>query len=168
MPQEPPVDIYAKLREYIKRSTKTQRKIAEEAGIPNPSYLSHMVNGRVNWVEGDYFRPLSEALGLSRDEIRELKPEIIWEEPSPPPSRALSAAAKGHRIPKPQVMIPDTLREAAEQYGHLAAFAGLGEHRWQHFMASVSRRHTPETPEGWLEEFTALKRLGYDPQEPEE
>jgi SOS-response transcriptional repressor LexA len=65
------------LKRYIQRSGKTQRKISEEAGIPNPTYLSQMANGRVNWIESDYFRPLSDVLGLSIQEMKELNPSLI-------------------------------------------------------------------------------------------
>lgn len=66
-----------KLREFIKRSGKTQRQVADEAGIPQPSYLSHMVNGRINWVESNYFPELSTALGLNLREIEELRPDAV-------------------------------------------------------------------------------------------
>jgi SOS-response transcriptional repressor LexA len=76
------VDLAERLGAFIERSGKTQRKIAEEAGIPNPSYLSHMKNGRINWVESEYFRPLSRVLDLSIDEIQELNPDLVIQ-PSP-------------------------------------------------------------------------------------
>ncbi|PJI55217.1 hypothetical protein CTI14_06835 [Methylobacterium radiotolerans] len=76
-PPAPEIDIYERLRTYIKRTGKTQRQIAEEAGIPQPSYLSHMVNGRVNWVESHYFSHLASALGLTFREIQELRPDSV-------------------------------------------------------------------------------------------
>ena len=65
------------LRKYIQRSSKTQRQVADEVGIGQPSYVSHMANGRVNWVESEYFPKLAEALSLTVDEVKELRPEVI-------------------------------------------------------------------------------------------
>lgn len=79
MPIDSEKDIADMLREYIKRSGKTQRQIADEAGVPNPSYLSHMVNGRVNWVESQYFPHLATALNLSFRDIKELRPDAVTE-----------------------------------------------------------------------------------------
>ena len=82
-------------------------------------------------------------------------------------SRALSAGSKYRNVPRWEIEVPDVLQEAADQYGHLPMYKGIGERRWQHFMLSVSRKVTPQDVEGWLREFSDLKRMGYDPEEPE-
>lgn len=150
MPPANTIDIYEKLRQYIKRTGKTQRQIADEAGIPQASYLSHMVNGRVNWVEGEYFRPLTVALGLSVAEIRELKPEIVWGDAgsdTPPPPRL-----------RP---IPSELAEMIEEKGHLAE--ELQTERWQQYLAGQRFSTGRATPERWWNLFLVLKNAGVEP-----
>lgn len=71
------IELGDRLRAFIKRSGKTQRQIADEVGIPQQSYLSHMANGRVNWVESEYFPKLAEALKLSQTEVLELRPDMV-------------------------------------------------------------------------------------------
>lgn len=88
---------------------------------------------------------------------------------TPPPSETLSAAALYRNIPIQDIEVPDSLQEAARLYGDLPAFAGIRDARWQQFMLGgghgVSRKRTPVTPEEWVEEFTALKRMGFGPDE---
>lgn len=150
MPPATTVDIFEKLRQYIKRSGKTQRQIAEEVGIPQPSYLSHMANGRVNWVEGEYFRPLTVALNLSVEEIRELKPEIVWSDTvsdKPPPPRL-----------RP---LPEELTQMIDEKGHLAE--ELLTERWQQYLAGQRFSTGRATPERWWNLFLLLKNAGVEP-----
>lgn len=142
------------LKAYIARSKKTQRQIAEEAGVPNPSYLSHMANGRVNWVESDYFRPIATALGLKTHEIAELKPDLIVTE------RPLTdAERRGWVLPEEEEPeIPEALQIAAEKYGH-GENAGLAEREWLLELADLDFREEPETPEDWLAIYSRLSKL---------
>lgn len=133
------------LKGYISRSKKTQRQISEEVGMPNPSYLSHMANGRINWVESDYFRPLADALGLKTEEVAELKPDLIISStlsPDPePPGRVL----------------PPSLMEAIEEYGDL--HPALRKPRVQEQLALV--RHWdggPKTAQDWLDFYLDNRR----------
>lgn len=125
--------------------------------------------GRVDFRKVHPRRPraYAEVLGISTDRLAKTvdipETELFSETAAQP--HPLSAAAKSYRIPKQTVEVPDALKEAAEQYGHLPAFKGLNEVRWQHFMLSVSRLHTPEDAEGWVREFSDLRRMGYDPQD---
>lgn len=143
------------LKGYIARSKKTQRQIAEEAGVPNPSYLSHMANGRINWVESDYFRPIATALGLKTQEIAELKPDLILTE------RPLTdAERRGWVLPEEDAEpeIPPALQIAAEKYGH-GDNAPLAERRWLVELADLDFREEPETPEDWLAIYSRLSKL---------
>ena len=66
-----------------------------------------MANGRINWIESDYFRPLTVALGLKVSEIVELKPDLILtDEPS------VSLISPPTTFP-----FPSALAEAAKKYG---------------------------------------------------
>ena len=168
-PDKSPVELGELLKGYITRSGKTQRKLAEEAGIPNPSYLSHMANGRINWVESDYFRKLATALDLSVAEIQALNPDIVIstvsEEAEP---ISYSAGARGWKVPKqaPEP-IPDSLLEAAKLYGENAEFAGIREYRWQRWMTDSPHKHRPSTPEEWLSFYMSVKDR-FNPKEPKE
>lgn len=151
------------IRERIKEKGMLIKDVAEKISA-DPSYMSHLLSGRVSVADSDYFGPLVRLLDLSVEEIRSLKPEAVVEISA----RPLSAAAQGYRIPRPARPIPEALQEAARLYGHLPAFEGLTERRWQEFMTNVSRHRTPTTAEEWMQEFAALKKMGYDPQESDE
>ncbi|MDV6376454.1 helix-turn-helix domain-containing protein [Deinococcus arenicola] len=159
MPQTAEIDIYEKLRGYIKRSGKSQRQLSDEVGIPQPSYLSHMANGRVNWVEGDYFRPLSEALGLSKEEIRELKPEIIWEDRSPTrPGPPIPPVVPFRETP---ISIPPELLQMVEKHGD--AYPVLKTAQMQRMLAAPRNfggaEVGPQTAEDWFDYWMANKRF---------
>ena len=150
------------LKAYIARSKKTQRQIAEEAGVPNPSYLSHMANGRVNWVESDYFRPIATALGLKTHEIAELKPDLIVTER---PLTDAERRAEGAIFPaapfeqSDELYLPEGLREAIETFGDLPKYAALRDPTVQRQVA-LGRRFDggPETAEEWLTFYTSNKQ----------
>lgn len=56
-----------KLAEAIKRSGKTQSRIADDAGITR-QYLCHMLNKRINATENT-LHGLSKALGCNVEDI---------------------------------------------------------------------------------------------------
>lgn len=140
-------DLAEKLRGFVKRSQKTQRQIAEQSGIPSPSYLSHMVNGRINWVESEYFRPLSRVLDLTVEEIQELNPDIVVNH------QTLRHTAIADT--RPPVELSETLRAFIDKYAQ--TFKELLEPRWQRWLANTDFRDEPETPEDWLAVFMYFK-----------
>ncbi|MBZ9712229.1 helix-turn-helix transcriptional regulator [Deinococcus multiflagellatus] len=138
--------------------------------------VSYWENGKVNLknVHPRKLRAYAEVLRITPAELAEAAgyefAELFPDEPPAANARsaALSAGAMGYRIPKQRPVIPDVLKEAADQYGDLPMFQGIREYRWQHFMVTTPRKKTPQDVEGWLQEFQALKGMGYDPEEPEE
>lgn len=64
------------LKDFIRRSGKTQRKLADEINA-DPTYISQMTRGKVNWINSQYFAAIVSALGIRPDEVRELKPESV-------------------------------------------------------------------------------------------
>lgn len=64
------------LRAFIKRSGKLQRQVAEEIGA-DPTYVSQMVAGRVDWINSGYFSALLKALNISDDEVRQFAPDAV-------------------------------------------------------------------------------------------
>lgn len=87
------------LREYIRASGKTQAKVAEEIGA-DPTYVSQMVNGRVNWVKSDYFPALVNTLSIPPQDVRELRPEAVITMASPAlPADEIRPVPDLHRVP---------------------------------------------------------------------
>ncbi len=144
----------------------TQEQLAEAIGT-DKSYISKLEGGVYNVGRSKYFPAVARTLRLSEADIRAINPSAVFDAPARS-TRPLSAAAQGYRIPKAPRPIPEALREAAEIYGDLPAFAGLRERRWQEFMTNVSRHRTPSNPDEWMQEFAALKKMGYDPQDSDE
>ncbi|EYB69095.1 hypothetical protein DEIPH_ctg011orf0063 [Deinococcus phoenicis] len=141
----------------------------------DPTYLSQMVNGKVNWVNSSYFPALVTALGLKAEQVRELKPGVFIEIPAPTSTRPgspastahpLSAGAQGYRAPPAEPPIPDALREAVETFGQQPEFAPLREPRWVRYLANIPFRRTPATPGEWLAVYVS-RRDEVDPPESE-
>ncbi|WP_197408542.1 helix-turn-helix domain-containing protein [Deinococcus actinosclerus] len=155
-----PIQLGEELRRFIKRSGKTQRQVADEAGMPQPSYLSHMVNGRINWVESAYFPGLVTALNLSLREIKKLRPDIV--------TQLVTAAVQAGTFdepampaPKPRTL-PHGLQEAVELYGK--RYSDLQDPSWQNYLAGFRwREGEPEEPEAWLDLYRDLLRAGVVP-----
>ncbi|MFC4426287.1 helix-turn-helix domain-containing protein [Deinococcus navajonensis] len=169
----------------------TQEQVVAVTSVPVAAYLSELENGKVSLARSKHFASLAKFLRFTYEEIRSVNPAAVFdypgvrsgpiqtelekenadlfaEKPDSRSSAALSAGALGYKIPKQRPIIPDELKDAADKYGDLPMFEGIREYRWQHFMVTVPRKKTPQDAEGWLQEFTALKNMGYDPQEPEE
>ncbi|MCD0157179.1 helix-turn-helix transcriptional regulator [Deinococcus sp. 6GRE01] len=91
---------------------------------------------------------LSQAAGL---EEAELFSDTL-------PAATHSAASRGYRVPDASpTPIPDELLEAAALFGSSPELAGLREHRWQAWMASVPHRKRPATPGEWLDFYMRVK-----------
>ena len=155
------------LRERREERGLTQDQLAEAIGT-DKSYISKLEGGVYNVGRSKYFPAVAKVLKLTEFDIRSINPAAVFSAPLSEDSQSLSAAALGYRIPKQRVHIPDSLTEAGELYGQLPGFSGLAEYRWQHYMASLPRKITPSSPEGWMKEFTELKSMNIDPPEPDE
>ncbi|GGJ89972.1 helix-turn-helix domain-containing protein [Deinococcus aquiradiocola] len=141
-----------RLRAYIRASGKTQAKVAEEIGA-DPTYISQMVNGRVNWIKSDYFPALVKILSIKEEDVRRLNPAAIIEVSQP--------AAKTSRE-RSDVTIAASLLEAAELYGQ--RFPDLRDQAWQNYLHSF-RPHgaIADTPEEWLDLYRDLIKHGITP-----
>jgi len=140
-----------RLRQYIRRAGKTQAKVADEVGM-DPTYLSQLVNGRVNWVKSDYFRALVNALDIPVDDIAELNPSAVF---------SVTAEKQGEQK-KPKRPISDSLKEAAAIYG--GRFPDLATPLWQDYLESFRPRGLrADTPEAWLDLYRDLAKHGITP-----
>lgn len=66
--------------------------------------------------------------------------------------------------PKPRPEIPAALKEAAETFGAQPEWAGIQQANWQHFLAGLHHRRTPQTPAEWLALYLDLRER-FDPPE---
>ncbi len=149
------------LKTYIKRSGKTQRQVAEETGIPSPTYLSQMANARVNWVASEYFRPLTKALGLSVAEIADLNPDLIVTE---------EAFPNRNGSPIPPVVapidvvleIPDELKELIATHAHQPGYEALRNPKTVQILAIrrayMGEEDSLQTVEQWRDYFLDMRR----------
>lgn len=64
------------LRQLIREVGKTQAQIADELGV-DPTYVSQMVNGKVNWRNSMYFPALVTALGLTFRQVQQIRPDAV-------------------------------------------------------------------------------------------
>lgn len=160
-------ELAEKLKGYIRRAEKTQTQLAEELNT-DKTYISQMATGKVNWVNSSYFPALAEALSLSKEEIRELKPEIIWETPLTPdppdpstPTRYPSGSPIPPVVPLHQLplVIPPELQRVIDEHGD--------EHPELH-MEPVLRlmlsprdllgpENGPQTEKEWLRHFYYIR-----------
>lgn len=114
-------------------------------------------------------RNIARALNWSLNDLQEATGlDLGVERPAPKPSDAFTAKARGYRVPKPpRPALPDSLIEAGRLYGDKPGLQGLGQRRWQYYMADLPHRRRPQTPEEWLALYIDL-RDRYDPPEVEE
>lgn len=142
-------ELATKLQRFIARSGKTQRQIAEEIDVEE-SYVSKMAGGTVGWVNSrKYFAPLVRALGLSPEEVKEIKPDAVVEFKAPP------APASDPDPPVP--MLPDELLEASRLYGDTTP-ALKNPHILQQLAAVRHWDGGPRTPQDWLDFYIDNRR----------
>ncbi|AFD28199.1 helix-turn-helix domain-containing protein [Deinococcus gobiensis] len=67
-----------RLAAYLKRAQMQQKDLAIHLGI-EPSYVSRMVKGHVNWTTGQYFGQIASKLHLLDTEIKELNQAVVIE-----------------------------------------------------------------------------------------
>ncbi|WP_407570694.1 helix-turn-helix domain-containing protein [Deinococcus altitudinis] len=166
MAEKSPWELGALLKGYIKASGKTQRQIADEAGMPMPTYLSQMANGKVNWVRSDYFPALVRVLGLKEEDVRFLRPEAVIEIPksiaSPEQARPLTLQEMINNFSTQaliDVPLPEGLVKAIEEYGSNPKYAGLNRENVQRQL-SLARFYDgrgPQTAVEWLTYYLSVK-----------
>lgn len=148
-----------------------------DLGLNRPAFVTEMARHGQE-ITPDYLNKLERgtaALSRASLEVREAIRAVLgysaeqWQELTglyiparsglpTPDLNALSAAGRGYRVPEPEpAPIPDSLIDAAHQYGHSPEFAGLQEPRWQHWLASVPHRRRPTTPAEWLDFYLRVK-----------
>lgn len=105
------------LRALIKATGKTQAQVAEDIGT-DPTYVSHMVNGKVNWVNSAYFPALALSLGLTVRQIELLRPDMV----TPLVAAAVKAGYEASQ--------PDTARSSVRVRIPVYALAAAGAGIW--------------------------------------
>lgn len=133
-----------KLAAYLKRARKQQKELAAELGV-EPSYISRMVKGHINWTTGQYFGQIASRLELLDHEIKELNPAAVVE-------------ITGRPVPDQDAHpdIPPALLEAAELYKSIDPRIAdpavqLALSRAGYFGGG------PETPQDWIRYFNDVR-----------
>lgn len=133
-----------KLATYLKRARKQQKELAAELGV-EPSYISRMVKGHINWTTGQYFGQIASRLELLDHEIKELNPAAVVE---------ITERVTPDRDAHPD--IPPALLEAAELYQAIDPRIAdpavqLALSRAGYFGGG------PETPQDWIRYFNDVR-----------
>lgn len=134
------------LRGFLRAAGKTQRELADELNV-GATYVSQLVNGKVNWVRSGYFSAIVRALNVPPDTARALDPRpwAVFADQRPPPTP-----------------VPDALAAAAAQYG--GTFPELRSAAWQAYLAALHwQSGPPQTPDAWFTVFYQLRTLGVAP-----
>lgn len=149
------------LRALIKAAGKTQAQIADDLGVDR-TYVSQMVNGKVNWVNSAYFPALVTALGLNFRQIQQLKPDAVTGLVS---AAIKTGAALTLKESAPHARpLPQGLQDAIDAFGK--RFPDLLDAKWQQYLAGFQwRRGIPEDPTAWLDLYRDLDRAGVVPGE---
>lgn len=144
------------LKSLIKASGKTQAQVAAEIGT-DPTYISQMANGKVNWVNSAYFPALVGVLGLNFTQVRSLRPDAITD--------IAAAAAKAgiatHTQPPNNEKPTPELAEMLERYAVIDD--ELSNPEWRRFLASLPVT-AQNTAKDWYALFVQLKEMGLNPE----
>ena len=138
-----------RLAVYLKRAKMQQKELANALGI-EPSYISRMVKGHINWTTGQYFGQIASRLELKDHEIKALNPaavvEVVGALTGAPPAadatvaptipQALLDAAALYKDIDPRIANPDVQLALAR-----AGYFGGG----------------PETPQDWIRYFNDVR-----------
>lgn len=139
-----------KLASYLRRAGKQQKDLAAEIGV-EPSYISRMVKGHINWTTGQYFGQIASSLRLKDDEVKELNlaavVEVVGPDGAPAPAQQSQAAEEE---------IPAALLEAAQMYASIDPLIGQRD-----VQLSLARAGYfgggPETPQDWIRYFNDVR-----------
>lgn len=155
------------LKQKIKEKGFLIKDVAERISA-DPSYMSHLLSGRVSVVDSEYFAPMVKLLGLTIEEVKALNPSAVItvaqpteSEPSAFDPRALfHPPAQRQREKRPlwpnlAVMI----EEKQERYPQLR------ETRWQqHLNQTRFANGQDPDPDGWFEMYQAMRRNNVEPE----
>lgn len=146
-----PQEAGVRLETFLRRKGMQQKELAEVVGV-EPSYISRMVKGHVNWTTGKHFGRIAAQLDLSDDEIKELNPAAVVERVSSEPKwgahqslmqgiddaipPALAEAGELYKAIDPRIADPDVQLALAR-----AGFFGGG----------------PQTPQDWIRYFNDVR-----------
>lgn len=155
------IDDDIKLKMLIRESGKTQAQIADEIGVDR-TYISQMANGKVSWTNSRYFPALTQALGMTEEQIRAVKPYAVIEMTAPDP-----APRRGPPVPpvvpfrETQITIPAELLQMVEKYGD--DYPVLKTVQMQRMLAAPRNfggaEVGPQTAEDWFDYWMANKRF---------
>lgn len=66
------------LKDLLKQADISQAEMAKRVGV-DATYMSRLARGQINWVNSGHFSKIAVELGLSSEEIRQLRPESVIE-----------------------------------------------------------------------------------------
>lgn len=143
------IDAGHKLAEYLRRSKMQQKELAAALGV-EPSYISRMVKGHINWTMGKHFGQIASKLALADHEIKMLHPASVVEIVQS--SNMTQASAAEDAGPE----IPPALLEAAAMYAQIDArimdpAVQLALARAGYFGGG------PQTPQDWIRYFNDVR-----------
>lgn len=143
------VDAGERLAEYLKRAKMQQKELAQALDI-EPSYISRMVKGHINWTTGQYFGQIASRLELADSEIKALNPAAVVEVMARPEQGTSSDDA--YVLP----VIPPALLEAAEMYRQIDP--RIANHQVQLALARAGYfGGGPETAQDWIRYFNDVR-----------
>lgn len=136
-----------KLASYLRRAGMQQKELAAAIDV-EPSYISRMVKGHINWTTGQYFGKIASLLRLKDDEIKALNLAAVVE---------ITAAEPVDTPPLlDEVPIPDELVRAGELYGEIDPLIAKREVQLQLAHAGFFGAG-PRTASEWFSYFMAVK-----------
>lgn len=130
---------------YLERIQMTRRQLAELLGV-DLSYITKLIEDRVNWVSSGHFKQIAEILCLTDVEIETLKVADR--------SRAHKGTLRSQR-PSPE------LDEMFSKY--MPTNKDLRDPAWRNFLTSIKTKAT-NTADDWYVLFLKLKSMGVEPE----
>jgi transcriptional regulator with XRE-family HTH domain len=138
-----------RLAEYLKRAKMQQKELANALGI-EPSYISRMVKGHINWTTGQYFGQIASRLRLADHEVKALNPAAVVEMVEAP--RAAPPITDEAVAPA----IPQALLDAATLYQEIDP--RIADPNVQLALARAGYfGGGPETPQDWIRYFNDVR-----------
>lgn len=158
-----PRDVGQFFKDRIKKRGLLIKDVAERVGA-DPSYMSHMLSGRVNIVDSDYFNALVRELNLSLEEVRAISPDAVVTVAAPEEEKP---GRRGPPVPpiipfrETPITIPRELLEMVEKHGD--AYPVLKTEQMQRMLAAPRNfggaEVGPQTAEDWFDYWMANKRF---------
>lgn len=148
------------LKSLIRASGKTQAQVAAEIGT-DPTYISQMANGKVNWVNSAYFPALVGVLGLNFTQVRSLRPDAITDIAAAAAKAGIATHTQPPSNETPTHKPTPELAEMLERYAVIDE--ELREPAWKRYLASIPVGQA--SARDWYELFLKLKSMGLNPPE---